>query len=240
MENVKYEIKMLETLIEKHSLGEKINLDAKPVREVVKLERDERHIDTLILSMEYSGTVDGKPFKFKKNYSSFTEDSPQYALECLLIANNRLQMDYDRLEEAGIVLKEIFFSFQNSFMGLTGDASIKRPILRIQDFIELSRTGFPVSVDVHLSRPAITLKQEGIEKKGFGFVANFTFKSGNEQTNIEKLYDLGPYDDAKSDQEDIVGVANKRLERDCERLRSAGMEVDQLSFWPIWERVHTL
>lgn len=232
---------MLETLIEKLSLTKKINLEAKPVREVVKLERDGQHVDTLILSMEYSGTVDDKPFKFKKNYSSFTEDSPQYALECLLIANNRLQMDYDRLEEAEIVLKEIFFNFQNSFMGLTGDATIKRkrPILRIQDFIQLSRTGFPVSVDVNLSRPAITLKKEEIEKKGFGFVANFIFKSGNEQTNIEKLYGLGPYDDAKRDQEDIVGVSNKRLERDCERLRSAGMEVDQLSFLPIWERVYS-
>ncbi|MFH1479689.1 MAG: hypothetical protein ABIG67_00340, partial [Pseudomonadota bacterium] len=95
------EIKMLEELIEKAASGKEVDLKSEPDREIVKLIREGREVDTVILSMQYSGTVDGKAFQFKKNYS-FAEDVTQYALESLLIANNRLQVDYDRLKEAGI------------------------------------------------------------------------------------------------------------------------------------------
>lgn len=69
-------------------------------------------------------------------------------------------------------------------------------------------------------------------------MATFIFTKEADKTTIEKLYDIGSYDDAKKeDPVDIVEVANKRLERDCERLRSAGMTVAKLSFLHIWERV---
>ena len=230
------QVNMLQVLIENAALGKQIDLHAKPVRETVQLERDGQEITTVILSMEYSGTLDDKPFKFKKNYS-FADDAPQYALECLLIANNRLQMDYERLKDAGIEIDRDFFNLQNCFMGLPGDASVKSPALRLQDFVHLSRAGVPVSVNASLSRPVIVSRHEGVKKKGFGCIAAFSFTTGTEQATIEKLYGIGGYDDAKGDREDIVEVADKRLERDCERLRSAGIKVGKLSFPHIYERI---
>lgn len=237
METIKSDqINMLQVLIENAPLGKKIELHATPVRETVQLERDGQEINTVILSMEYSGKLEGGPFKFRKNYS-FTNDAPQYALECLLIANNRLQMDYERIEEAGIKIDRDFFNLQNCLMGLPGDASVISPSLRLQDFIHLSRAGVPISVEISLSRPVIVSQEEGVKKKGFGCIAAFSFTTGREKTIIEKLYGIGGYEDAKGDREDIVEVADKRLERDCERLRSAGIHVGKLSFPHIYERI---
>lgn len=227
--NTTSEIKMLEALMEAAASGKKVDLEGKPARQVVRFEREGRQVDTVILSMEYSGTVDGKPFAFRKDYS-FADDDAQYALDALLIANNRLQVDYDRLREAGIAIQHELFTFQNSFIGLKGDASVKSPALRLQNFIHFAQTGIPISVDVTLKRPSIIVKQEDGERKGFGLLAAFVFSTGWEKTTIEKIYATGSDDDPKKYQVELKKVANKRLERDCERLRRAGIQVDKLAF----------
>lgn len=230
MTNAKAEqIKMLATLMEETVLDKKVVLNAKPMREVVKFKREDQDVDTVILFMDYSGTVNGEPFVFRKDYS-FVYDEAEYALECLLVANNRLQMDYDRLEAAGIAVAHEFFTFQNAFMGPLGDSTLKRPALRLQNFIHLMRAGVPVSVEVTLKCPDMTVKQESGEKKGFGCIAAFEFTTGEGKAIIEKLYNIGCYDDPAAAQAETKKVANKRLERDCERLRSAGMKVDKLAF----------
>lgn len=223
------EVKMLETLIEGAASGKKIDLQGKPARKVVRFGREGLEVDTVILSIDYSGSVDGEPFNFKKDYS-FVDDDAQYALDSLLIANNRLQMDYDRLKDAGIAVEHELFTFQNSFIGLTGDASVKSPALRLQNFIHFANTGIPISVDAELTRPSITVKQEDGERKGFGFVAKFVFSTGWETTTIEKIYGTGSYDDPKKYRDELKEVATRRLERDCERLRRAGIKVDNLAF----------
>lgn len=238
MTNLKSDnVAMLEVLIVEAALGKKISLHAKPVREVVQLERDGEYVNTVILSMEYRGTVEDKPFTFRKDYS-FADDAPEDALECLLIANNRLQVDYERLKEVGVEIDAEFFNFRNCSLGLPGDVPLTRQPSRLQDFIQLARAGIPVSVDISLKRPAIVLEQGGAKKKGFGCIATFDFTVRTSKTSVEKLYGLGSYDDAKGDGVDIVEVANRRLDRDCERLRSAGMSVDKLTFLHIWEKVH--
>jgi hypothetical protein len=50
------------------------------------------------------------------------------------------------------------------------------------------------------------------------------------KTTIEKIYASGSSDDTKKYQNELKEVANKRLERDCERLRRAGIKVDKLAF----------
>ena len=222
-------VRMLAALIDDAAAGKKVELSAKPMREVVRLRRENQDVDTLFLFIEYSGTIEGKPFTFKKNYS-FAEDDVQYAVECLLVANNRLQMDYERLQEAGITVKEIFFTFQNSFLGLSGDLSTRKPVLRLQDFIHLSRAGASVSVDVIPEIQDIVLMHANVKKKGFACITVFSFAIGEEKTKIEKLYTLGSFEDKKEYQAEIREVANKRLERDCERLRREGITVAKGSF----------
>lgn len=223
------EVKMLEALIEAAASGKKVELEGKPERKVVRLEKEGRQVDSVILSMAYSGTVDGKSFAFKKDYS-FADEDAQYALDCLLIANNRLLVDYDRLKEAGIAIEHNLFTFQNSFIGLKGDASVKSPALRLQNFIHFAQTGIPITIDVELKRSSIVVKQEDGERKGFGLVAVFVFTTGWEKTTVEKIYATGSYDDSKNYQEELKEIANRRFRRDCERLRRAGIKVDPMVF----------
>ena len=139
-------------------------------------------------------------------------------------------MDYERLQEAGINVKEIFFTFQNSFLGLSGGLSTRKPALRLQNFIHLSRAGASVSVDVVPEIQDIVLMHENVEKKGFACITTFSFSIGEEKTTIEKLYTLGSFEDKKEYQAEIREVASKRLERDCERLRREGITVAKTSF----------
>ena len=139
-------------------------------------------------------------------------------------------MDYERLQEAGITVKEIFFTFQNSFLGLSGDLSTRKPVLRLQDFIHLSRAGASVSVDVIPEIQDIVLMHANVKKKGFACITTFSFAIGEEKTTIEKLYTLGSFEDKKEYQAEIREVASKRLERDCERLRREGITVAKTSF----------
>ncbi|OGP52081.1 MAG: hypothetical protein A2Y79_12315 [Deltaproteobacteria bacterium RBG_13_43_22] len=222
-------VNMLAVLINDAVKGKKVTLRTKFIGEVLRVQREGRPTDAIILSVEYSGKDDGKPFKLKKNYL-FADDSVQHPLECLLIANNRLKMDYHRLKKAGIPVKEDFFTFENSFKNLPEYISKKRTPLRLQDFIHLCRAGVPVSVQLILKFPDLTLKQDGIEKKGYACVAEFTFKTKDGGTRVEKLYGFGSHEDTKGYQAELRTVATKRLERDCERLRRAGMKVEKLRF----------
>jgi hypothetical protein len=223
------EITTLAELISYALMGMNVVLNTKPMREIVKFEHDGKEMETIIVSMEYSGTVGAKPFKFKKEYSH-TYDEAEYALDCVLIANNRLQVDYDRLRHGGIEVKGEFFTFQNTFFGLPGIASERRPALRVEAFINLARSGIPVSVDVVLKRPDVLVKEEEGEKKGFAYVADFVFTTDEGKTTIEKLYDQALYDDTEEQRARVKEVANKRLERDFERLRRVGIEVKAATF----------
>lgn len=230
-------IKMLEELIVYAAWGKKITVQAKPMREIVEVELDAGKFDMVILFMEYTGTVDNEPFQIIKHYS-FTDEAPQDALESLLVANNRLQYDYERLQKAGIQIDPVFFTFVENFMDLTMQVPMEISTMRLQHFIDLNRAGIPVSVDVKLQRPTIFIKQEGKKIKGFGCLARFDFDTGMRKTKVEKLYGIGPYDDArKKIPVDVVEVANKRLERDCHRLKQAGISIEIPSFWYIWEKV---
>jgi len=79
-----------------------------------------------------------------KRIYSFADDDAQYALDSLLIANNRLQMDYDRLKDAGIAVEHELFAFHNSFIGLTGDASVKKPRLETTKFHSLCQYSYSI------------------------------------------------------------------------------------------------
>lgn len=223
------ETKMLAALIENAAEGKKVDIKASPKREVIRLKQNGQDVDSIVLSMEFSGKVDEKPFAFVKNYS-FADDEVQFALDCLLAANNRLQIDYERLEDAGIPVKEVYFTFQNSFVGLPAGLANRRPVLRLQDFIHLARVGTPVSVEVTAESRGIFLKHDQEQRKGFACIGKFIFTTEKEKTSIEKLYSIGSFDDPKEYQDEIKSVANKRLERDLDRLSRSGMEVNEAAF----------
>ena len=79
----KESVGMLAELMDYAGSGKKVDLEVKPGRKVVRFEQEGRQVDSVILFMEYSGSIDGEPFVFKKDYS-FVDDDAHYALDCLL------------------------------------------------------------------------------------------------------------------------------------------------------------
>ncbi|MEW6187088.1 MAG: hypothetical protein AB1585_15250 [Thermodesulfobacteriota bacterium] len=222
-------VQMLADLIRDAQAGKKISLKTKFISDVITVKRNGKSVETNELSVEYSGKDDGNPFKIKKNYL-FSEDAVRHPMECLLIANNRLQLDYTRLKRAGIDLKEEFFTFKNAHINGPAEGSTKKVPYRLQDFILLSRAGVPVTVRVILKYPDLVLKQEGLEKKGFACVADYKFQTPEGGKTVEKLYGFGSFDEVKSYQTEVKVVATKRLERDFDRLRRAGMKIEKMRF----------
>jgi hypothetical protein len=222
-------LRMLADLTRDALAGKKIFVKTKFISEIITVKRNGKSVDTNELSVEYSGRDDGKPFKIKKNYL-FSEDAVRNPMECLLIANNRLQLDYTRLKRAGINVKEEFFTFENAHINGPAEGSTKKVSYRLQDFILLSRAGVMVTVRITLNYPDLVLKQDGREKKGFACVAEYRFQTPEGKKTVEKLYGFGSYDDAKSYQTEVKVVATKRLERDCDRLRRAGIRVEKMRF----------
>jgi hypothetical protein len=223
------QISMLADLIDLSLAGKKVDLKAKPLHDTVSVKQEDKVVDKVIISMEYSGAVEGRPFSFTKEYSH-AEDDAQYALEALLIANNRLTIDFDRLKEARIDLERIYFTFQNTFLGPRGTPSARVPAVRLATFIQLARAGVRVSCSAEPRRPDIVLKKQGAEEKGFAYMVSFAFTTAEGRTAVEKLYGRALYSDPEKDQARTKVMANRRLERDCERLRNAGIQVGPLAF----------
>jgi hypothetical protein len=220
---------MLADVIREAAAGKKVTLKTRFLSEVVPVEKDGKRVDTNVLSVEYSGRVDGTPFTIIKNYL-FSEDAVRHPLECLVIANNRLQMDYARLKKAGIPVKEEFFTFENAQIKGTPPGPIQRTSYRLQDFILLSRAGVPVTFSLTLKYPELVLKQGEGERKGFACMGEFEFQTAEGTTRVEKLYAIGSYDEPKGYQNEVKAVATKRLERDLDRLRRAGIKVGKTRF----------
>ncbi|MFH1481268.1 MAG: hypothetical protein ABIG67_08365 [Pseudomonadota bacterium] len=223
------EITMLQDLIKLAKAGKRMDLKARPVRDKVRFEQKGRDRETVILSMEYSGTADGSLFGFKKSYA-FAEEDPRQALLCVMIANNRVKMDNERLREGGIHIRAESFTFKDAFMDLPGGLGTEDRPLRLQNFIGLAGEGGSVSVEIVLKTPNMTFQQDNMEKKGFGCTASFVFTTREGLSTVEKLYALSSYIDTKEFQSVVKRIATARLERDCERLRRAGMKVENKAF----------
>lgn len=219
---------MLADLIREAAAGKKVTVTPRFINETIQVRRDGSLIDTNVLSVEYTGKVGHKPFKIKKSYL-FSEDVVRHPLECLLIANNRLQMDYARLKKAKIAVPEKFFTLENVQIH-PSPKNQSWTSYRLQDFIILSRSGIPVTVSVNLKFPELILKQGDQEKRGFACAAEFVFQTVQGKNKVEKVYGIGSFEDPEVYQNEVKNVASKRLERDCDRLRRAGMEVGTYRF----------
>lgn len=60
--------------------------------------------------------------------------------------------------------------------------------------------------------------------------ATFTFTTGKYKAGIDKLYNCACDKDEEVFRKAVNQVANDRLARDCERLRNAGIDVDDVKF----------
>lgn len=108
---------------------------------------------------------------------------------------------------------------------------------RLQDFIAFAKTGAKIKASVVLSRQLVANKvhpgsheERKSEVDMFLYTAVFSFRIGNEDRNVSKVYMVSSTEE-RADQLNIdTSIANQRLKVDYERLKAVGIGIEERLF----------
>jgi hypothetical protein len=108
---------------------------------------------------------------------------------------------------------------------------------RLEDFIEMAKTGAIVNASVELRKQSVIQKSHAVdyeEKKGelemYLFSAIFTFKYGNEERTVSKVYLLESAGGEDEDSRAHKNIANARLKEDYKRLKKTNISIEEIFF----------
>jgi hypothetical protein len=107
---------------------------------------------------------------------------------------------------------------------------------RLEDFIEMAKTGVTVNVSIDLQKQFVMPKinPDDNEMKGesemYLLSAIFTFKYGNEERKVSKVYLMGSADEASEDSRVHKNITNARLKEDYKRLIKAKISIEEIYF----------
>jgi hypothetical protein len=107
---------------------------------------------------------------------------------------------------------------------------------RLEDFIEMAKTGATVSASIDLQKQFVMPKihPDDNEMKGesamYLLSAIFTFKYGNEERKVSKVYLLGSAEEASEDSRVHKNITNARLKEDYKRLKKAKISIEEIYF----------
>ena len=108
---------------------------------------------------------------------------------------------------------------------------------RLEDFIKMAKTGATVNASIDLQKQFVKPKihpDDNSEMKGESVMyllsAIFTFKYGNEERKVSKVYLLGSAGEASEDSRAHKNITNARLKEDYKRLKNANISVEEKYF----------
>ena len=108
---------------------------------------------------------------------------------------------------------------------------------RLEDFIEMAKTGATVNASIDLQKQFVMPKSHpdyNDEMKGesamYLLSAIFTFKYGNEERKVSKVYLLGSAEEASEDSRVHKNITNARLKEDYKRLIKAKISIEEIYF----------
>jgi hypothetical protein len=185
-----------------------------PAFEIIPIDFMHRscRFQALAFICRFSGTVDGRPYTFRKCYArGCTHDLCPRVSQAVLIANRYLQRDYHRLEQGGISIERKLFSLEAlvvRFMDIKENPGVAKVI---DDYIQMARGGVRVSVQVALEYVPATEHFEYHKNRQTFLMADFTVTTPEETTTCQRC--LGCYATERELEERPVqvAVANDRL-----------------------------
>src|SRR5271169_3968233 len=108
---------------------------------------------------------------------------------------------------------------------------------RLEDFIETEKTGVIVNASVDLRKQSVIEKSHpdyDEDMKGewvmYLLSAIFTFKYGNEERKVSKVYLLESAGEEIEDSRVHKNIANARLKEDYKRLKKANISIEEKFF----------
>jgi hypothetical protein len=122
-----------------------------------------------------------------------------------------------------------------SFMGGFMDRILRHANFgRLEDFIKTAKTGVTVNASIDLQKQSVIQKIYPDEMQGesemYLLSAIFTFKYGNEERRVSKVYLLGSAGETSEDSRVHTNITNARLKEDYKRLKKANISIEEKFF----------
>lgn len=164
-----------------------------------------------IFLCNYTGTIGGKEFSFRKCYSrGCPHNLCPHVSQAVMIANRYLQRDYRRLEESGVDIERRMFTLEEMIVKFNGYHEAYGPILTIHDYINIAKEGNDVSVDIDLEYVPAVEHFVHYENKQTFLMVDFTVTTLGRSGRYERC--LACYPTGEEEEGRIaIGVANERL-----------------------------
>lgn len=205
----------------------------KPVFEIVPVDfvHRQNQYQAYIFLCRYTGTIDGKPYMFRKCYARGCPNNLcQHVAQAVLIANRHLERDYKILRDAGIHSGDQVFTLDQMMVKLDDIKEKDEQIYTIYDFINMAKAGEEVAVAVELEEVPAVEHFDHKENPQTFFMTNFKIKTRDRSYECQRC--LGCYATGNETEERplAIRVANARLDNLYHIFQATGIAHDNPVF----------
>ena len=190
----------------------KLSFDIVPVNFAYQ----DNEFQAYIFLCNFSGTVEGKDFVFRKCYArGCPHNLCPHVAQAVMIANRYLIRDYKKLSNAGISIEEKLFSLEDMVVKYEELEQVKDKtvggILTIHDYINIAKEGNNVDIEISLeSIPAVEHFANQKNKQTF-LMADFDITTLGNKSHFQRCFACFKTDNEAKEKPVAVSIANERL-----------------------------
>lgn len=184
-----------------------------------------RHpFQAFIFLSKYSGTVDGRPFDFRKCYARGCPNNLcTHVSQAVNIANRYLQRDYHRLRSGGIDVAEILFTLEEMIVKFETLQEEGPAQLSIPELTTMAKSGKSITVDMTLELiPAVEHFSHTDNAQTY-LSGEFTAKTVDETYHCHRCFACFGTDHEDEEKETAIRVANARLALIYSEFKESGV-----------------
>lgn len=165
-----------------------------------------------IFLARYSGTIDARPFGFRKCYARGCPNNLcTHVSQAVGIANRYLQRDYHTLKNGGVMVAERLFDLADMVIKFERLKEKERPAIAIPDLIVMARSGTTIAVDVALELiPAVEHFYDAKNAQTF-LSGEFTAETTHETYHCHRCFACYATQNETEEKTTAIKVANLRL-----------------------------
>jgi hypothetical protein len=166
-----------------------------------------------IFLCRYNGKVDGRPYTFRKCYArGCPYNLCPHVSQAVMIANRYLQRDLKALQSGGIEVETRLFSLDDMVVKFEKLHEKREPALIIHDYINMTREGNEVSIEVELEYvPAVEHFAHHDHAQTF-LMGNFAVAVLGRVHPCQRCFACYATEDRNKEKPLAMQVANARLE----------------------------
>ena len=197
----------------------------------VDFEHRSNPFKAFIFLCQYSGTVDGADYAFRKCYArGCPHNLCPHVSQAVLIANRYLQRDYHRLATAGIAIEKKLFSLEEMVLKFDRQQDADGPAMALDDVVQLAGEGQEVAVRPTLEFVTAVEHFDRFEHKTIFLMADFAVTCQGKTVHLERCLACYPVDNEAEERQARIELANARLDLLYRDLESAGGKADKAFF----------